>query len=715
MDGLAFAASAFIPGKVIGAGLKSLESGQIGAHLFDKLSKIGINAHKTNLVASTAYNTISEAAAEAYQTQKELEAIYQGQGYTAEQSKLLSAKAARETFGANLAVLAIPNYIQNRMFHGAWADKTAAARKAAIESGGKSTAQDLLGAKWKDVTGGFISEGLWEENAQTSVQQYERAKAKGFTDYDMTRELVDNFYSNMKGFAKSVLPGDYDVTPEQEEGAISIALGGLLGMGFGLRSSFADAENIKSLVKNENEAYTKFATEVLPAAQNSFKDNIRSVLKQNGTKKIKDGDKEIEVPNYEVDDQGNYVIDQDAVHKMLVNGMHDMDNWSIDTLAAMANNSTIGTLNKEVALASFAHDLATSTKFYSKEDIQAILDNYTKVGTAEAEQAGTKTEIRENMALVSEYVKASVDTYNKYATADSVKDPKEFQFRTFLAKTDLYLQAKLNALNKLLANPNANALEINKLIFDTTEQQKFLKDKVKSLRELYNTVVDKPTDLTLKLQELNKKQKKTQEDYDKIREYSYLLNEEVYANGTYALQQTGARTNPIGLNTSQLVKTRLGRKDELNDALGTSWLSLRKAEQHLNQPTPDIKQAELAFSQVTADVDSQLAADIVAKLNTAYEEAENAINEEVTKLDRVQNALNELSSVYAEEGDVAGTVLTPETMEVLQLTPDSPISQDLLDSYAGALYEELSKIAPLRKELNKLLTNLQSKKDFINN
>src|SRR5690606_16772111 len=129
-----------------------------------------------------------------------------------------------------------------------------------------------------------------EENAQTSVQQYERALAKGFTDKSMLGEVTDNLWSNMKGFVKSVVPGQYDLTADEEEGAVSIALGGILGGAFGLMSHRMETKNMEALVKNENESYKKFVKDVLPAAATVLRMNVTSVLKANGTTKVKEGD-----------------------------------------------------------------------------------------------------------------------------------------------------------------------------------------------------------------------------------------------------------------------------------------------------------------------------------------------------------------------------------------------------------------------------------------
>ena len=170
-DGLAFAASAYVPGGFMGklgsAGAKVVQSGKLSETTLKGLQAIGITAENVgtvaqnaNLLLATAYNTVAESAAEAHQTQKEVEAIYLAKGFSPEIAKQKAAEAARETFGANAAVLAVPNLIQNMMFHGSWGSKVAGVRKAAIESKGNATTQGLIESRLSQVGTGFLSEGL---------------------------------------------------------------------------------------------------------------------------------------------------------------------------------------------------------------------------------------------------------------------------------------------------------------------------------------------------------------------------------------------------------------------------------------------------------------------------------------------------------------------------------------------------------------------------
>lgn len=163
-DGIAYAASAFVPGSLIGKGIvgtsKALKSADVGKKIVEGLSKVGLNSNKANLIASTAYNTVSEAAAEAYQTQQEMLALYKEQGIDEDTAKTKSATAAAQTFWANTAVLAVPNFIQSSFFHGPWNDVSKEIRQNILENEGKHVAAKAASGLWGKVGGSIASEGL---------------------------------------------------------------------------------------------------------------------------------------------------------------------------------------------------------------------------------------------------------------------------------------------------------------------------------------------------------------------------------------------------------------------------------------------------------------------------------------------------------------------------------------------------------------------------
>jgi len=130
----------------------------VGAKLLADLTKIGVTQQRVNLLLATGYNTIAEASAEAYQTQKELESIYLEQGLAPDEAKQKAAEGARETFGANLAVLAIPNFVQNQFFHGNWNTKVSNIRDQVIKNKGQLPV--FQGKLRNNILAGIASEGF---------------------------------------------------------------------------------------------------------------------------------------------------------------------------------------------------------------------------------------------------------------------------------------------------------------------------------------------------------------------------------------------------------------------------------------------------------------------------------------------------------------------------------------------------------------------------
>lgn len=147
-DGLAYAASAYVSGGLLGKGLalgaEAANTTKIGAQMLKAFNAVGATGQRANLVTATMYNTISEAAAEAYQTQKELELIYQAQEYKPEEAKKKAAEGAAETFWWNTAALLFPNFVQNSFFHGNWNSKIDAVRKSVWANKGSANIKDLV-------------------------------------------------------------------------------------------------------------------------------------------------------------------------------------------------------------------------------------------------------------------------------------------------------------------------------------------------------------------------------------------------------------------------------------------------------------------------------------------------------------------------------------------------------------------------------------------
>lgn len=316
-DGIAYAASAFVPGSLIGKGVAvtadALKAADVGRKVVSGLGKVGLNSNRANLIAATAYNTVSEASAEAYQTQQEMLALYKEQGMDDKTAKERAAKAAAQTFWANTAVLAVPNFIQSSFFHGPWDSVSKEVRKNILENEGQYIAAKGASSLWGKIGTSVVSEGLWEENVQQGIQNYQREVANNtLKDKDFVSSVGMNMALNVKGFVKSFMPG---VTTDalENEGAVAVFLGGLIGAGAAARGHYVESKTKQKAIDEYTKKYGDlFTGEIGKTALNLFQDSVSSIYKQNGKKKVKEGDKEIEVRDFDLKD-GQLQTDPEAL------------------------------------------------------------------------------------------------------------------------------------------------------------------------------------------------------------------------------------------------------------------------------------------------------------------------------------------------------------------------------------------------------------------
>jgi hypothetical protein len=270
-DGLAYAASSYLPGKAIGMIPNVLSKvnkwGLAGAKIGAALTKAGNVAGITQQQAlTTIVNTLGEAGVESHETQKSVEmAMLQKLGFPTladappevrEKIKQTAAEAAQRTFAWNAAALLLPNLLQSKLFFPKSATKASDDMIRAIRYDGKSAA-DLLKNKseyMKKFALNAASEGLWEENIQTSVSQYERRRATTPPDYDAFTGPLVNMANNAWGFAKTV--GSFnmagvEVGSDQDEGGAAIGLGMAIGGGMSLVSTYTERQQTEKLADQQ--------------------------------------------------------------------------------------------------------------------------------------------------------------------------------------------------------------------------------------------------------------------------------------------------------------------------------------------------------------------------------------------------------------------------------------------------------------------------------
>lgn len=134
--------------------------------------------------------------------------------------------------------------------------------------------------------------------------------------------------TNMKGFAKSFIPG-LETSEMEDEGAVSIFLGGLIGTAFGASGTARENRQLRKVMTEEQDRKSKlFGPDGVGAvAANLFVDDVKSVYKKDGTTTVKVGEKEIEIPKFVTETLANgqtrLAKDPEALLNKTINELHN--------------------------------------------------------------------------------------------------------------------------------------------------------------------------------------------------------------------------------------------------------------------------------------------------------------------------------------------------------------------------------------------------------
>lgn len=474
LDGAAFAASAILTSKGIGA------LGKTG--MFSGLTKLAKSAemqtqlaHMGQLTATTAINTISESGVEARDLYKNLIA----QGVPEERAK----SAAMETFALNMAVLAVPNALQAKWISGTVEKNFAKLSKLAKgEKGISFSGKDFL----KNFGEGVASEGLWEENVQTAIENYETDYAKAVTDEKALAGIGKNMFTNLKGFVNFLNPLATNAPgSEEDNGATSIFLGGLLGGPMSGLSSWkqhlADKKEYDRLVK-WRDSVSKFGDDANFALHedlgNPFKEFYTTEqVTDPETGKVSSVKKKV----YK-NSKGQVVYDINKKGKTAVHMLSGLENEAQGAYATIKGDNMHHAWNQELAVAATGYRLGTA-KHIDPKDIDDVIDLMAPKLEETEKEFGVedlKKRIKEYYEL---YRKVDADMATVY---ELDKDGTSEALISDVKKITYNLERKLRAF-KALQKLDANNEFINKSIDEITET---LADTYKGKQSIVKQTID---------------------------------------------------------------------------------------------------------------------------------------------------------------------------------------------------------------------------------
>ena len=317
--------AAFMLSSIIGAKGMSELGGKIGAYgklargfsKLTKAAKLGKDVGKlpanlqkfvqaADMATISTINTVNEAAFEAKDIKDSLMQSFQREinagRMTQDEANLKASKAAKTTFWTNMAILSPSNLLETSMLfknakklglnriikEGKLAGKTGAEIVKDIPE--ELTRKQMAGIFAKDALMASISEGAYEENMQTALQNFETAKAQGKEEnVPLIKGLARNWMENFT----------------TDEGQKSIAMGAIIGLIPGGIGGVREAKATQAAHHTQAAAIANYLT--------MSKANALDLFKRTPIRDEKTGEVTGYSDNIELDENGDSVVDKEKL------------------------------------------------------------------------------------------------------------------------------------------------------------------------------------------------------------------------------------------------------------------------------------------------------------------------------------------------------------------------------------------------------------------
>jgi len=545
-DGVAYALSAFAPAAGIG---------KLGSAL--KLAGSGSKfLQAAPLYATTAYNAISEAGAEANDTNKSLRSNLVGKinpaterPFTEEEIRQVAGDKAAETFAANAALLVIPNYIQSKFFLGAPA-KTANKLKRSVLRGEVGIDDiDVFKRARRDLATGIVSEGIFEEGLQTAVQGYGERSALGETDKDFISGVANEW---VNGWSTT-------------EGQKAMMLGALIGGPMGFMSGARDARNEQEKIKAIKENWEKNVIPYLDQIDKQYIENINAIYDENGN------------------------IDLRAANRLFYQAINDKQLFDEATVAAINNDENHAVYNNKMAASRKLYQYLTNDAFENSDEALDAMSRDVQDATKEDEEADS-TNAQQDMSELKEIYDRIDD---QISSIDDVrKSEDEIDFQEVLKKALFFEAVKRSALEDISSSlPESQNEQLEALVNDsqTRTDQLLNKTKRNKLFDQYKDEVDSFSAVLDKKEKLTELRKKGEANSLEATSLAYDIYEQEELEGKFVSSNTFKGTFDERLRTG-----KLSRKDQHRFNIGMD----AGVTETLNTKIEEYKNGDVSLNEV---------------------------------------------------------------------------------------------------------------------
>ena len=464
---------------------KALQESKVGQYLTAPLE--GGSTRIANWAKTGGYsmfNTFSEAGAEAYDLKKTLKEELIASGYTEEDAEKYATERAQETLNGNLIGLWASNLwelktVFPKMFNSAATDIKALQRKVRLGELNPDELRLFNKEVLKKVGTGIAVEGFYEENFQTSLQQYEKSKLLNTDDegfFDTILGTVSLMGKNASAFLKGVTGGYQSLSKDEKEGADSILLGSLIGMGMGAGGQVIQNKRDRSYLRDYKKQYLEYGN-YQHGLFTLLADDKRNILKS-FTKTNPDGTTKRSYLN----DNNEHEYDQDNVAKLLLFNLDNKKLYNEYMQRVMMGDEVGASFLLDQAFSRLAYQ-AINNKFWQGDTKSAIEDLKLKIKDFEFEEdkedLNMKREVEKRLSIIDQFEEVN------NTIEDQLKDgfditTEEGQFQHLYSKSAMFYEAtKLTSLKRLQEKYAAAAMsgdvvakekfdQLEKLIEDAT-------------------------------------------------------------------------------------------------------------------------------------------------------------------------------------------------------------------------------------------------------
>lgn len=463
MDGIEFLASAYLPGSAlskVGSLTKLTNVGKM-KNLSNALksTKAFVGAKETSnltgLVLGTMYNTTSEAMIEGKGVYDEIKKDLRHRFPTMseEEIELKASKGARNTFAYNMAALIVPNFLQNKWMHG----KSSFEDLRRLSNLGKVTDKELKANLLGSFSKGFASEGLWEENIQTAIAEYEKTMASH--GKDELGGIGSRYVKGISAFFKAIpdivsfnsLGTSAEAGSYEDQAATAVLLGGILGGPFSLMSDIRESKALREFKTQQDAKVKDVLLPYMTKAVNQLPDRVGSIHKTYG--KNEDGTTQYANP------EGKIEIDPNKLRLSAFNQFVDNKIQQQALLAATKGDSTHSERVTNDALSIFAWQLGQLSEIedLNNEDLEYLID--TRLGTSpetleinkeSGKQLGLSNTVQTRKAEILQMVDMYKETKEALADInDFSQDKLNKQYKRDLHRALFYASSMNKHLNKI--------------------------------------------------------------------------------------------------------------------------------------------------------------------------------------------------------------------------------------------------------------------------